>query len=125
MNEKTALCGRDAVIYIDGKRFMQAEKAELRCSRELHRVRSCFQSGNAALAAGRTEYKLNLTGVRFRQPFENCNFFDMDNFTAELVLDGERTVLEGCRWDELSALAEKERLREHISILALRMRKEV
>ncbi len=124
MNEITALCGRDAVINIDGRHFMQAEKAELRCSRELHSVRSCFQSEDAALASGRTGYKLNLTGVRFRQPFENCNFYDMDNFTAELVLDGERTVLEGCRWDELSAVAEKDRLREHISILALRMRRE-
>lgn len=125
MNDKTALCGRDVVIYIDGKRLMQAEKAELRYVRELHRVRSCFQGENAALASGRTEYKLNLTGVRFRAPFENCNFYDTDNFTAELELDGEKTVLEGCRWDELSALCEKEKLREHISILALKMRKEV
>ncbi len=124
MNGKTALCGRDAVIYIDGKRLMQAEKAELRIIRELHRVRSCFQGENAALASGRKEYKLNLTGVRFSAPFENCNYYDTDNFTAELVLDDERIVLEGCRWDELSALAEKEKLREHISILALRLRKE-
>ena len=125
MNEKTALCGRDAVICIDGRKLMQAEKAELRCIRELHRVRSCFQSGNSALAAGKTEYKLNLTGVRFSSPFENCNYYDMDNFTAELVLDGESIVLEGCRWDELSVLVGKDRLREHISILALRLRKEV
>ncbi len=124
MEERKALCGRDAVISVDGKKLLQAEKAELRAVKEIHRVRSCFQSEDAAHAQGKRTYKLNLTGVRFRSPFENCNFYDMDNFTTELEIDGEKIILEGCMWDELSALADREKLREHISITALRLGKE-
>ncbi len=122
MEEMTALCGRDVVIYINGKKLLQAESAQLRRSTTLHRVRTCFYSGDVAHLAGRREYKLNLIGVRFRQPFENCNFYDLDQFVTELSIDGECVRLEGCMWDDFNAVANKESFREHISIVATDMK---
>ncbi len=124
MNRIRALCGRDVIISINGKRLLQAESAELRNISELHRIRSCFCSDDIAHTAGRREYKLNLVGIRFRQPFENCNFYDLDNFTVTIELDGLRITLEGCMWDDFKAVAKSESFREHISITALRMRTE-
>ena len=124
MRETEILAGRDVCIYIDGNRLLQAESANLRQSTEIHRVRTCFYSGDVAHLEGRREYKLNLTGVRMRRPFENCNFYDLDNFTVMLRLDGLKITLEGCRWDDFSAVAEKDRFREHISITALDMKRE-
>ena len=121
---KELVCGRDVDITIDGKRLLQAEKAELKNISELHRVRSCFCGDDMGYAVRRREYKLSLTGVRFRKPFENCNFYDLDNFTVELLLDGENIILEGCMWDDYMWTADKAQFREHISISALRMRKE-
>lgn len=121
MEERTVLCGRDVCIYINGQRLLQAESAELRKRSDLHRVRACFCSGDVAHVEGRREYKLNLVGVRFCRPFENCNFYDLDNFTVELELDGLRMILEGCMFDDFRAAADKELFREHISITALNM----
>lgn len=124
MFEKDLLCGRDVDITIDGRKLLQAEKAELKVTSELYRVRSCFCSEDKGYAERRREHKLSLTGVRFRQPFENCNFYDLDNFTVTLQLDGQTITLEGCMWEDYMWTAEKERFREHISIIALRMRRE-
>lgn len=125
MEEKDIVCGRDVDIIIDGKRLLQAERAELRRTAELHRVRSCFCSEDRAHIECGRGYKLNLTGVRFRRPFENCNFYDLDNFTVRVELDGEAVVLEGCVWDDHLWTADKNQMREHISIVALRAEREV
>ncbi len=125
MEEKELVCGRDVVIFIDGKKLLQAEKAELRRRSELHRVRCCFSSEDAAHIESRAEYKLNLTGVRFRQPFENCNFFDLDNFAVSVQLGKEAIRLEGCEWDDYRWMTDRAQFREHISIAALRMRREM
>ncbi len=121
MNEQAALCGRDVNISINGQPLLQAEMAELRKRSEIHRVRSCFCGADAAHLEGKREYKLNLVGVRFRRPFENCNYYDLDHFTVVLWMDGLRITLEGCLFDDFKVLADKERFREHISITALRM----
>lgn len=121
MEERTALCARDVCIFINGHRLLQAESAELRKRSELHRVRACFCSGDVAHLEGRREYKLTLVGVRFLRPFENCNYYDLDNFTVVLELDRLRITLEGCMFDDFRAAAEKELFREHISITALNM----
>ena len=122
--ERELVCGRDVLIVIDGRRLLQAEKAELRRISELHRVRSCFCSEDVAHIEGRPEYKLNLTGVRFRQPFTNYNFYDLDNFTVSFQLDGEAFLLHGCMWDDFRWVTDKAEFREHISIAALKMRRE-
>ena len=85
MDDFRTLCGRDVSITINGRRLLQAESAELRKKTELHRVRSCFCSNDLALIEGKREYKLNLVGIRFEAPFENCNFFDLDQFTVKVV----------------------------------------
>ena len=124
MNENRVLCGRDVRIIIDGRPLLQAEQAELRITRELHRVRSCFYNEDMARIEGRREYKLHLTGIRFCRPFENCNFYDMDHFTVGLHIDGSAIILEDCWWDDFRTAADKERFREHITIAALRMKTE-
>ncbi len=124
MDDFRTLCGRDVSITINGRRLLQAESAELRKKTELHRVRSCFCSNDLALIEGKREYKLNLVGIRFEAPFENCNFFDLDQFTVKVVFGNIEVTLEGCLWDDFKAAADKERFREHISISALRMRTE-
>ena len=124
MNRIRALCGRDVVISINGRKLLQAESAELRNISEMHRIRSCFCSDDVAYVAGKSEYKLNLVGLKFRQPFENCNFYDLDDFTVTIELDGTNITLEGCVWDDFKAVAKPESFREHISIIALRMRTE-
>lgn len=124
MDRVKVLCGKDVIISINGRRLLQAESAELRNVSEMHRIRTCFCSDDAAHVYGRREYKLNLVGVRFRQPFENCNFYDLDNFTVTIELDGLIITLDGCVWDDFRAVAKPESFREHISITALRMRTE-
>ena len=73
---------------------------------------------------GRSHYQLHLTGVRMKEPFENCNFYDLDYFTVRLCLEGVSLLLEGCCWDDFRAVAEPEQFREHISIIARRLTKE-
>lgn len=124
MEENTALSGRDVSILINGRPLLQAESVLLRSSTLLHSVRSCFNSSDIAHIKGKREYKLNLTGIRFRRPFENCNFCDLDNFTVEVVLEGLHLTLRNCLWDDFQAAADKNRFREHISITALTLEKE-
>ena len=124
MTENRALSGRDAVVYIDGRRSFQTEKAVLRVKNRIHRVRSCFCGDDAAFVTTGREYCLELTNVRFLQPFENCNFYDLDNFTVTLVLDGKSIVLTGCVWDDFEWNTDSGRFREKVSITALRMRTE-
>ncbi len=123
MFEKEFVCARDADIEINGRKLLQAEKAVLRIVSDIHRVRSCFCREDSGHVEGRREYKLSLTGVRFMRPFENCNFYDLDNFTVSLQLDGETVILEGCMWDDYMWAADKAQFREHISIIALKMRR--
>lgn len=121
MEERMVLSGRDVDIAINGQPLLQAEKAELQKRSELHRIRACFRSENAGLVEGKREYKLNLVGVRFCRPFENCNFYDLDHFTVVLRLDGLKITLEGCLFDDFRAVADQNSFREHISMTALRM----
>ena len=67
---------------------------------------------------------LDMIVERVTKISENCNFYDLDNFTVMLRLDGLKITLEGCRWDDFSSVAEKDRFREHISITALDMKRE-
>ncbi len=124
MTTRETLCGRDVCIAINGRQLLQAESAQLWQSAEVHRVRTCFFNGDVAHLEGKTEYKLNLVGVRFRRPFENCNFYDLDQFSVELVMDGLKMTLGGCRWDDFRAVADPDKFREHISIVALTMNTE-
>ena len=124
MDKKILVSGRDVCISINGRRLLQAESAILHRISDIHRVRTCFYSGDVAHIEGRREYKLNLVGVRFRQPFENCNYYDLDYFSAEVEIDGMKIILEGCLWDDFKAVADRESFREHISITALKMRTE-
>ena len=55
MNRIRALCGRDVVISINGRKLLQAESAELRNISEMHRIRSCFCSDDVAYVAGKRE----------------------------------------------------------------------
>ena len=119
--ERRLICGRDAAVYINGRKLLQAEKAELRRTAELHRVRSCFCSGDVAHIEGRSEYKLSLISVSFLRPFENCNYYDLDNFSVRVVFGDDAFALEGCMWDDFLAAADREQFREHISISALTM----
>ena len=116
--------GRDVSVEIDGKKLLQAESAELRQSVALHRIRTCFCSDDKAYMKGRKDYKLHLVGVRFLQPFENCNFADIDDFEVTVTLDGFVYRLKHCCWDDYAFVINKERMREHISVVALAMETE-
>ncbi len=118
------ICGRDAVIYIDGKRLMQADKAEIRRSSQLHAVRTVFCSDDNAHVRIRKTYKATLEGLRFLKPFENLSFADLDNFTMTMEIDGKTIRLSGCMWDDFLAAADKKLFRERISILAMNMETE-
>jgi len=124
LGENRILCARDVAVRINHRPLLQAENAELRISKALHSVRSCFCSEDIAHIRGNTEIKLHLTNVRFQQPFENCNFYDLDNFVTEIGIEGITYVLEGCWWDDFKAVAKSGSFREYISITALRVRKE-
>lgn len=119
MSEIRTVCGRDAVIYIDGKKLLQAQSAELRQIADIHRVRECFCSDDKAHIRKRSEYKLNLVGLRFLRPFENCNFADLDGFESVLELDNTVYKLGGCMWDDYTFAVNRENMKEHISITAL------
>ena len=126
MNLKTddLICGRDVIITIDGRGFFQAEKIEIRRCGRIRQIRSCFRNDPAALVRDRTDYKLNLSGLRFRRPYENVFLGDWDNFELGVEIDGRRMIFSGCMWDDYTAAADKEKFREHISVIALRMETE-
>lgn len=124
MSTTEMICGRDAEIKIDGKAVLQAEKIEIRRSCELHAVRSVFVSEDIAHIRQKPCYKANLTGVRFRKPFENLCFADLDNFTLSAEIDGSIITLTGCMWDDFLAAADRTKFREHISVTALGMETE-
>ena len=112
-------------IYINGRQLLQAQTAELHQRVTLHPVRSCFHSEDIAHIPEQYHYQLHLTGVRMLHPFENCNFYDLDQFTVRLCLAETVFRLENCRWDDFRAVAHPEQFREHISITALKLVKEV
>ncbi len=103
---------------------MQAENIEIRKKSEIHRVRSCFRNDDAAQIHGHCTYKAVMTGLRFKSPFENCNFADLDNFTLRVAIDNMVYILKGCLWDDFYAAADKRQFREHISVTALIMETE-
>ncbi len=115
------ICGRDITITIDGKKLLQVDKAEIRKVSEIHRVRSCFVSEDIAHIRKNIAYKIILEGIRFRKPFENCNFADLDYFTLSMEADGRKITFSGCMWDDFYAAANKRNFSEHISATALRM----
>lgn len=124
MSTTEIISGRDVEIVIDGKTLLQAEKIEIRRSCELHAVRSVFVADDIARIRQRQSYKANITGVRFRQPFENLSFADLDNFTMSTEIDGKTITLTGCMWDDFLAAADRAKFREHISVTALGMETE-
>ena len=123
-DEELILCGRDVCIYIDGKLLIQAESLEIRKRSEIHSIRCCFMSEDAGHIRKNIAYKAVINGITFKRPFENCGFSDLDNFTLRAEADGKSYILTGCMWDDFFIAADKERFREHISVIALRLRTE-
>lgn len=118
------ICGRDVEITIDHKKLLQAESVEISRSSKLHAVRSCFVDEDIALIRGRTVCKANISGLRFRKPFENLSFADLDNFTMEMNIGDKKIILHGCMWDDFIAAADREKFRERISVVARSMETE-
>lgn len=124
MSSTEIISARNVSIRIDGVLLLQAESLEIRRSCELHPVRSVFVSDDIAFIRRNRRIKINLVGLRFRQPFENMNFADLDDFTMTVETEGRRIVLSGCMWDDFLAAADKEKFRERISVIALSMETE-
>lgn len=124
MSSTEIISARNVGIRIDGVLLLQAESLEIRRSCELHPVRSVFVSDDIAFIRRNRRIKINLVGLRFRQPFENMNFADLDDFTMTVETEGRRIVLSGCMWDDFLAAADKEKFRERISVIALSMETE-
>lgn len=121
LKEIEVISGRDVNISIDNKQFLQAESAEIRTLSDIHNVRACFCNDDIAHVKGRKEYKVTFTGLKFKQPFENCNFYDLDNFTMVIAYDNMTITLKGCMWSDFLAAADKSKFREKVSITALTM----
>ena len=105
------LCGRDVAVRIDGKQVF-------------HRIRSVFNSEDVGLVRTKVRYKVHLEGIRFRRPFTNFNFADLDNFTLSFEADGKRIVFRGCMWEDYLAAADSKSFSEHITVSALTMKTE-
>lgn len=121
INSDECICARDVVITIDNKKLLQATKAEIRKKSGIHKIRSCFVSEDIAHVRENISYQVILEGIRFKKPFQNCNFADLDNFTVSLETDGKKITLSGCLWDDFLAAADKKAFTEHISATAIRM----
>ncbi len=124
MNKAEVINGRDVRVIIDGKQFLQAENAEIYTVRDIHKVRTCFCNDDIAFVKGKRQYKLNLTGLRIKQPFKSLNLYDLDNFTVVIFYDNMKITLSGCIWSDIVSAADKEKYRERISIQALKMETE-
>ena len=124
MSSAELISARNVRIKIDGAALFQAESLEIRRLCELHPVRSVFVGDDIAHIRKNSRYKANLCGLRFRQPYENISFADLDNFTLTAELDGKRIILSGCMWDDFLAAADREKFRERISVTALSMETE-
>ncbi len=118
------LCGRDVAVRIDGKQVFQVKRAEVKKSSEIHRIRSVFNSEDVGLVRTKVRYKVHLEGIRFRRPFTNFNFADLDNFTLSFEADGKRIVFRGCMWEDYLAAADSKSFSEHITVSALTMKTE-
>lgn len=121
MREIQAISGRDVKISIDGKQILQAESAEIRVVSDIHKVRTCFCNDDNTHIRGKKEYKAVFTGLKFKKPFENFNFYDLDNFTTVIAYENVKITLKGCIWSDLLISANKAGFRERIGITALRM----
>ena len=121
MREIETINGRDVCVSIDGKQVFQAEKAEVSTICDIHSVRSCFCNDDIAHIRGKKVYKASLTALKFKKPFENFNFYDLDNFTLMLEFDGTKITLDGCMWNDIYSVADRERFKENIGLTALGM----
>ena len=121
MSSEKCLCGRDVIIRIDGKQLLQVRKAQIRKLSELHSIRSFFNSEDIGQIRTKIRYKVNLEGVKFLRPFQNCNFADLDNFTLSFEADGRLIILSGCTWEDFIAAADSKSFSEHITVSALHM----
>ncbi len=121
IHHEESVCGRDVTVTIDGKKLLQVRKAEVRKTAQLHRIRTCFSSEDVAVVRKNCRYKVFLEGIRFKKPFHNCNFADLDGFTLSFEADGSTILLSGCIWDDFLAAADQEQFSEHISATALNM----
>ncbi len=125
MNEIRAVSARDVCVSINGKKLLQAESVQLKQTVGIHSIRSCFCSDDKAHIKYRPQYKLNLTGLTFLRPFENCNYSDLDDFSVTVEIDGVLYHLLHCMWDDYQFTVHQQAMKEHISIIALRMEKEI
>lgn len=121
MEKFKSISGRDVCVYINGRQLLQAENAEVREISQLHKVRTCFLNSDLAHIKTKPEYKLILSNMKFRQPFENLNFHDLDNFMVVLTFDDTRITLSNCFWNDFNLTADKEKFRECITLTALDM----
>lgn len=119
LKEIEVISGRDVNISIDSRQLLQAESVEIQALSNIHNVRACFCNDDVAHIKGKREYKVTFTGLKFKQPFENCNFYDLDNFTVVIAYDNMRITLKGCMWNDFLVTANKAKFREKISITAL------
>ncbi len=124
MSSAEIISARNVQVKIDGAALFQAECLEIRRLCELHPVRAVFVSDDIAHIRKNSRYKANLSGLRFRQPYENISFADLDNFTLTAEIDGKRIILSSCMWDDFLAAADREKFRERISVTALSMETE-
>ncbi len=97
---------------------------EIRKKSEIHNIRSCFFGDDIAHIRRRCSYKATMTGLEFKKPFECCCFADLDNFTMTVEIDRKRYTLKNCIWDDFYAAADREKFREHISVIAMDMESE-
>ncbi len=65
-----------------------------------------------------------MIGLSFKKPFESCCFADLDNFTMTVEIERKRYTLSSCMWDDFYAAADREKFREHISVIAMNMESE-
>lgn len=121
MTEVDIVSGQDVDIFIDGKELLQAENMEVRTVSEIHKIRSCFRNDDIAHIKTKNQYKVSFTGLKFKKIFENCNFYDLDNFTVTVIFGSTKITLGNCMWNDFLTVADKSKFRESISITALKM----
>lgn len=124
MQEINIINGRDINILIDGKILFQAESVEIRNTADIHKVRSCFKGDDIVHIKNKNEYKITLINLKFKKPFENCNFYDLDNFTVTVRYDDTRINFENCIWSDFLITTDKNKFRERVYITALKMNME-
>lgn len=121
MTEIGVISGRDIYVYINGKQILQAESMEIHTLSDIHKIRACFCNDDVAHIKTKNEYKVVFKNLKLKQPFENCNFYDLDNFTVTVMYGSTKITVDGCMWSDFLAVTDKSQFRESISITGLRM----